>query len=231
MKRRLIKTTGILSAMALFLVTSLSCLAQDFSQLKSTIDNTGSCRIACITNSGACFMVAGPNGSARYNCPTELNNAFQNINSAGHTIVDAQITEQGAWVVLYGANGYATSGVPQSLNNKFKELNAGGYTFLSVAINDLDEWVVVTTTNISFSDNDLRNAIMEDTGSYGGVGSVCLNDDAMVVVYQNGYSTYGEVPSRLSNALSSSGINAFNITLAGDKWVICDANGSYSYYM
>lgn len=211
--------------------TSSVNYAQDFSQLKQVIDNTRNCRIASITSSGVGVMITGTNGYATLRCPVDLDNRLKEVANAGHTITDVQITESGAWVLLFGANGFIVSGIPQSLNTKLQELNRAGHTFLSVTLNDSEEWAVVTTTNIYFSDSDLGDAATEDMSSYGNIHSVFLNDDAMIVIYANGYGIYGEVPATLKSALSNSGFNPTHITLAGSKWLISDNNGSYNYNM
>lgn len=211
--------------------STLVTFAQDFTQFKQAIDQYKSCRLATFTNSGCAMIVIGGNGFWMKGCPQAMNDQMNQIAAAGQTIVDVQVTEKQSWAVLYGANGYSTNGVPTSLNNKLKELNSGGQIFRSIAINDIGEWVVVTNTNIYFSDTDLQSAIVEDMGAYGNVVSVCLTDDAMLVVYDGGYGAYGEIPTTLSNSLGSLPFNPTDIAIAGTRWVAADNNGSYSYNM
>ncbi len=231
-----IKNTKQIATELLFILTccciSLSLSAQSSrTYIKNAIKEWGECRNFAITKSNGDLDLYGRNGCARSGCPDELNNTITKLNNAHEYIDDVQLTEDGRWLILYGNNGFRWNDIPYSLERKLREFNAKKEVVISVTFNDEGNWIVVTKNYISSSDNEIQQWLKEGMEQYGGVLTVCLTDDSIVAVFEEGYKFVGNVPETLKAALRKTKLDVFRLKIAGAAWFFADAKGNYEYNM
>lgn len=171
------------------------------------------------------------NGWAADGCPAGLTNALRELHDEGEYIDDVQLTENNKWLILYGNNGFRWYNIPYSLERKLREYNSNNEIVMSVTFNDNGDWIIISQDHYAASDESITNFLREGAHLYGMLWSACITDDAIVAVYENGYKTFGNVPSTLKNALNSTNINVFRLKIAGTSWFFADNNGRFNYYM
>ncbi len=222
---------GITLCAVLFCTTETMAQPRNRNFIKECIAEYGSCRNVAITKYNGDVMLYGRNGWAAEGCPKGLTDALNDLNDDGETIVDVQLTESGDWLILYGDNGLRWSDIPQDLEDKLREWNADGETITSVAFNDSGDWVAICESYVSSSDEDIQEWMVEGMDDYGTVWAACVTEDAIVLVYESGYSYLGEIPSTLEDALYETDLDVFYLKIAGDSWFMADKDGSYAYNM
>ena len=219
-------------ALLLFmLMGALTISAQSRSYIKEAIKKNGECRNVAITKTNGDLMLYGRNGCARSGCPKGLNDAIVELNNAQEYIDDVQLTENGRWLILYGNNGFLWNDIPYSLERQLREYNNEGETVLSVTFNDAGDWAIVSTEHVSASETWIQDWLKEGMRNYGMLWTVCITDDAMVAVFEDGYKFYGNVPETLKTALNKTRIDVFRLKIAGTAWFFSDGKSRYDYYM
>ena len=222
-----------LSLITVFVLSSAIVKAQprDRSYIKQQINYHNECRNVAITERNGDLMLYGSNGWAASGCPKGLTNALNALNEDGEYIDDVQLTENGRWLILYGDNGFRWNDIPYSLERKLREWNSSKEVITSVSFNDAGDWVAVCENYIAASDSDLQDWIAEGMEEYGAVWTTCITEDAMVVVYEEGFQTLGEIPSTLESKLTSTPIDVYRLKIAGEAWFISDGKSNYDYHM
>ncbi len=223
----------------LFLSVTFTCLtsteanaqSRDRSYIREQISRRGECRNVAITKTNGDLMIYGRNGWAASGCPSGLTDALDELTEDGEYIDDVQLTENGSWLILYGNNGVVWNNIPYSLEQKLKEWNRKKEVITSVTFNDAGNWIAVSTEHISASSPEVQEWIAEGMEKYGAVWATCVTDDALVVVYENGYRTIGEIPSTLGAKLNSTTIDVYRLKIAGSAWFISDGKSEYDYRM
>ena len=233
MKKRLFLSLVAMTALMLFIAVPTDTYAQGRNRnyIKERIDEHGECRNVAITKRNGDLMLYGENGWAASGCPKGLTDALRKLNDEGEYINDVQLTENGCWLILYGNNGIRYNDIPYSLEKKLREWNNKKEVITSVSFNDDGDWIAVSENYISASDSEIQDFISEGMDSYGGVWATCITDDAIVVVYEEGYRTVGNIPSTLMAKLKSTSINVYRLKIAGESWFISDGKSQFDYNM
>ena len=89
----------------------------------------------------------------------------------------------------------------------------------------------VDAEHFAASSDWLQDWVAEGADKYGMVWATCVTDDAAVVVYEEGYRFYGNVPSEMKSKLNEVDFNVYYIKIAGTAWFMSDGKGAYSYHM
>ena len=199
--------------------------------IKERIREYGECRNVAITKRNGDLMLYGENGWAASGCPKGLTEALRKLHDNGEYINDVQLTENGCWLILYGDNGIEWNDIPYSLEKKLREWNNNLEVITSVSFNDDGDWIAVSENYISASSTEIQDFVAEGMESYGGVWATCVTDDAIVVVYEEGYRTVGNIPSTLMSKLKSTSINVYRLKIAGEAWFLSDGKSQYDYNM
>lgn len=216
---------------ALFAI-SLPLQAQNSRQyVREKISYYGECRNVAITKYNGDLMLYGQNGYAASGCPSGLTDALDELNEQNKYINDVQLTDEGRWLVVYGDNGIRWNDIPYGLEQRLRQYNSNGEVITSVTFNDDNDWVVVTTEHISASDTKLQNWIKEGMDDYGKVWTVCLTDDACVVVFENGFRFLGNIPDDLRSALKNTSMDVYRLKISGSSWFFSDGKKKYQYHM
>ena len=205
--------------------------AQSRQYIRDAIDRWGACRNVAITRYNGDLALYGTNGYAISDCPQGLVDALDSLHDDGEYIDDVQLTENGRWLVLYGDNGIKWNNIPYSLENKLREYNREQEVITSVTFNDDGDWIVITTNYFSCSDTSIQEWMREGLESYGKIWAACITDDALVVVYEDGYKVIGNIPDSLRRALRETSLNVYRLKIAGTSWFFADQNGRYQYSM
>lgn len=227
--RLAIVMVGITMVMAMPFTADAQTRSREY--IRQQIREQNSCRNVAITKYNGDLMLYGTNGWAASGCPKDLTDALDELNSKGEYITDVQLTEEGCWLILYGDNGAIWNDIPATLEAKLKEWNKKQEIITSVTFNDMGEWIAVSTNYISASDEDIQDWIVEGMEDFGCVWATCITDDALVVVYEGGFGTSGNIPSTLTKCLKTTDINVYRIKIAGEAWFISDGKREYDYNM
>ncbi|MCM1031336.1 MAG: hypothetical protein NC410_07870 [Oscillibacter sp.] len=226
------RITHTLKFVLIFTTIVLNLSAQNSRAfIRDAIAKWGECRNVAITRTNGDIALYGGNGCSLSGCPAKLDSEIRELNKNNKYIDDIQLTEEGRWLILYGNNGFVWNDIPYSLEQKLREFNKDGEIVTSVTFNDAGDWVVVTTEHISSSDNRIQNWLKEGMDAHGGLWAVCLTEDAMVAVFEKGYSFLGNVPNSLKTALKQTKLNVYRLKIAGSAWFFADKHGSYQYNM
>ena len=209
----------------------LSAQPRDRSFIRQQIDRYGECRNVAITKYNGDLMLYGSNGWAASGCPKGLTNALDELNKNNEYIDDVQLTEDGRWLILYGDNGFRWYDIPYRLEQKIREWNSKNEVINSVSFNDDGDWIAVSDNYVSSSDSRLQEWIVDGIEKYGKVWATCITDDAIVVVYEEGFRFLGDMPSTLERALDTTDINVFRLKIAGEAWFFSDGRRRYDYHM
>ena len=216
-------------AIAMLCTIQVSAQSRDF--IRKQIDKWGECRNVAITQTNGDLALYGKNGYAHSGCPEDLNQAIVSLNEANLYIDDVQLTEEGRWLILVDNNEAVFNGIPESLKNRLNKYYEADEVVNSVTFNDDGDWIVITQNYVTTSDPDLTNEITKGCEKMGKVWAACLTNDAMVIVYENGYKMSGNVPSTLEDALDNVEFNVFRLKIAGECWFMADVDGNCSYDM
>lgn len=218
---------GILS-----LITICSFAQSSREYIKEQIKHHDNCRNVAITRTNGDVMLYGRNGWAANACPTGLTNALYELNQNDEYIDDVQLTEDGSWVILYGNNGLRWHNVPYSLEIKMKEYNENSEVITAITFNDAGDWIIITTEHFSASETWIMDFLKEGMNIHGGILTACISESGMVIVYENGFRTYGDVPQTLRNAISEEkDIDIYRLKFAGTSWFYADKKGVFHYFM
>ena len=209
----------------------LNGLSQSREYIRNQIEYQGSCRNVAITKTNGDLMLYGQNGWASSGCPKGLTDALSELNGKGEFIDDVQLTESGRWLILYGNNGIRWNDIPYSLEQQLREFNKDKEIITSVSFNDAGNWIVVTTDYYCASDARVSQWLEEGNKKYGKIWATCITDDAIVVVYANGYQFLGDIPSTLQERLRSTRMDVFRLKIAGESWFFSDGENEYDYRM
>lgn len=233
MKKNLFLSLHAIIAFMLFIAIPSDADAQGRNRnyIKERIREYGECRNVAITKRNGDLMLYGENGWAASGCPKGLTEALRKLHDNGEYINDVQLTENGCWLILYGDNGIEWNDIPYSLEKKLREWNNNLEVITSVSFNDDGDWIAVSENYISASSTEIQDFIAEGMESYGGVWATCVTDDAIVVVYEEGYRTVGNIPSTLMSKLKSTSINVYRLKIAGEAWFLSDGKSQYDYNM
>lgn len=202
--------------------------------IRDCIKNWGECKTVAITKSNGDLALYGGNGYAYRGIPSQMESALQQLHDRADkvSLTDVHLTEDGRWLILYGSNGFYRSGLPQSLDNKLSTWNEAGEKILAAAFNDSGDWIAISDEHFSASEDWILDWLNEGMQKYNSLLSVCVTDDAMIAVYENGYRMYGNVPEDLKAALRETEWNVYHVKVAGTAWFISDKSGSrYRYKM
>lgn len=226
------KTTIYRFAVLVFsLAIAISASSQGRSYIRQQIEESGSCRNVAITKTNGDLMLYGRNGWAATGCPSALTKKLRELHDDGEYIDDVQLTESGEWLILWGDNGMSWSNVPYSLERKMREYHDRGDVITSVTFNDNGDWLIISKEYYAASSTAMLSFVEEGADLYGQVWAACITNDAMVVVYERGYRTIGNVPDGLGAALKETSMDVYRIKIAGSAWFFADKNGSYRYHM
>ncbi len=220
-----------ITALSLTIVLPLSAMAQSRDYIRKQISLHGQCRNVAITKYNGDLMLYGRNGWAASGCPSGLTDALDKLNDQEEFIDDVQLTDQGRWLILYGDNGVMWSNIPYSLERKLREYNSDGESITSVTFNDDGDWIVITTEHISSSSSSIQEWMADGMDDYGGVYAACVTDDAIVVVYEDGYRFFGNIPSDLKSNLQKATFDVYRLKIAGESWFYSDGVNKYNYHM
>ncbi len=225
------KLSLLILFLSLFLSIKIGAQTRDRSYIKQQIRYHNECRNVAITKYNGDLMLYGKNGWAASGCPKGLTDALDELNDDGEFIDDVQLTESGRWLILYGNNGIRWNDIPYSLERKLREWNSQSEVITSVSFNDDGDWVAVSHNYICASDSRIQDWIGEGMNLYGGVWATCITDDAIVVVYEKGFRTLGDIPSTLNSRLKQTSIDVYRLKIAGDAWFFSDGKSEYDYNM
>ena len=216
----------------LFTVFSVGTgFAQGREYIRNAIDRWGGCRNVAITRYNGDVALYGTNGYAISDCPKNLTDAIDRLHDDGEYIDDVQLTEDGSWLVLYGDNGVIWYDIPYSLEDKLREYNKREEVITSVTFNDSGDWIVITTNYFCCSDSDVQQWMKDGMDRYGQIWAACITEDALVVVYEEGYKVVGDIPDSLEDALLETSLDVYRLKIAGSSWFFADKHGRYQYSM
>jgi len=204
---------------------------QDRSFIRQKISQVGGCRNVAITRHNGDLMLYGQNGWAASGCPKSLTDALDKHANNGEYIDDVQLTEEGRWLILLNDNEFQWNDIPYSLEKQLRYFNELGEIVTSVTFNDSDDWIVITTEHFIASDQEIMDLLAEGAQEYGQIWATCITEDALVVVFEQGYYTFGNIPPTLSDALQATDIDVYRIKIAGDAWFFSDGSNDYDYNM
>lgn len=220
----------------LFLVLALASftgLAQDGgrSYIREQIEKRDRCRNVAITKTNGDLMLYGRNGWAASDCPDGLTEALDELNEADVFIDEVVLTEDGRWLILYDDNGIRYYNIPQDLLEDLLDYQEKDEVINSITFNDEGEWLVITGNHVSASSRNITDYVLEGQDTYGPVWTACITDDAMVVVYRDGFKVVGDIPDTLEKALTDTDIDIYRLKIAGQSWFFSDGEDEYDYLM
>lgn len=218
---------------ALLLCMWLPSAAQNSrSYIKEQIKEWGSCRNVAVTLTGGDIALNWNNAYAASNIPSALKEQLSELNDDQEYIDDVQLTENGRWLILYGDNGFVWNDLPVDLEAALQEYNTDGEVVTSVTFNDEDDWIVISQSHVSASSSELLEIIEDGIEEYGQLWAAHLTDDGLVLCYERGYHTLGNVPENLKEKLRETTIDVYRVKFLSDgTYFIADKDGRYSYYM
>lgn len=220
-----------LLGIVMLLCTTIFVYGGNRSYIREQIQLHNECRNVAITEYSGNLMLYGRNGWAGSGLPSGLSTALNELNRDREYIDDVQITDGGSWLILYGNNGFRWSNIPYSLEQRIREWNSSNEVITSVTFNDAGDWIAVSQNYISASSQWIQDWLAQGCDDFGQLWAVCVTNDAMVAVYQNGYKFYGNVPQSLRDALDGETRDVYRLKISGTSWFYADSNGSYRYYM
>lgn len=191
------------------------------------LDTVGTCSELAMTRTQGWVMVYDK-GWAAYDAPPACMNFMRAATRGGMVIRVCRITESGNWLVVAGANAFSyTVAVPQALKDKLMEMNQQSRFITSVDFNDYDEWVLLAGKDVFASDPATEAWIKEGINQFGRPLSVCLTEDATIVVFSGGYLSRGYVPATLKAWLAQPPFRIDCVRVFGDYWFIANGQGKY----
>ena len=211
--------------------TTANAQSQDRSFIREKIEEVGECRNVAITKTNGDLMLYGQNGWAADGCPEGLIDALDELTEDGEFIDDVQLTEDGAWLILYGDNGFVWNDIPEDLEDALEEFNDDAEIVTSVSFNDDGDWIIISTEHIQTSDEDVTKWITDGIEDFGSVWATCVTDDAVIIVYEEGFLYDGEIPESLEEKLSETDIDVYRLKVSGDAWFFSDGKSKFDYWM
>lgn len=204
-------------------------MAQDNSReyIRNTIQRWGQCRNVAITKTNGDVAIYGASGSG-YACkdvPASLAKTLGQLRDDDKYIDDVQLTEQGNWLILFGKNSIRYHGIPEDLKETLKKAISEDETITSVTFNDSGDWILISDEYVRSSNDALQEWLSEGMEDLGKVYAACVTDDAVIVVFQEGYKYYGTVPVDLLDALKDTTIEVYRLKVSGGSWFFADMKG------
>ncbi len=185
-----------------------------------------------ITMTGGDIALNKKNAYAYSGIPSGLANAIEELHDDGEFIDDIQLTESGRWLILYGNNGLQWYNVPYSLELKMREFNDNGEIITSITFNDNGSWIIISQEHISASSSGIYDWIEEGLEEYGQLWAAHLTNDGLILCFEYGYKTVGNVPENLKQKLREVSIDVYRIKFLPDgTYFIADKAGRYAYWM
>lgn len=219
----------LLMLMALIAASATAQTSREY--IRNSIKRWGECRNVAITKKNGDIALAGKHGYSYKNIPTGLANAIKEEANNDNFIDDIQLTDRGRWCLLYGKNGFRWSDVPYDMERAMRNANEEDETVTAVSFNDDGRWAVISEEYIRASD-DIREWISDGGDKYGQVWTICITDDAIVVVYEEGFKYHGNVPEDLKQKLKNCDFDVFHLKISGSSWFFSNRDGSkYDYKM
>lgn len=198
------------------------------SDIASKIRSWGKCRLVAITESNGDVAINGGNGYTSNEIPSAMLKEIDEIRNMKETIQDITLSERGEYVIVWGNNGVRFSNnIPTGMYEALKDMNSKKETITSAVFNDNGDWIVISEQHYNASSQEILNLIKEGANKYGHVYSACLTNDALIIVYDKGYNSRGNIPESLGKALNDARINVYRIKIAGDSWFFADKEGNY----
>lgn len=202
------------------------------SALRSNITRSNQCSTGTLSFEYGAVAIFESNG---YYCtPTvsrTLSSKLKEINKAAGVINDVHIAENGKFIIIYD-NGKSWYGViPESVNSALNSISSST-EIRSVTFNEKGEYAITTSWNFK-SNNALYQAFYDDhIGEYRNLMSVTICGDGAVFCYSNGCYYVGKIPKSVETAIRefSSTPKFVKFNVHGD-YLICDADGNYSYLL
>ncbi len=205
-----------------------SIVSKSRSNIASAIRGWGRCRLVAITESNGDVAINGGNGYTSDGLPSSMLNDLKEIRDMKEVVQDITLTERGEYVIIYGNNGIRCSnGIPNAMYEVLKDMNSKREKIISAVFNDNGEWIVISEEHYNASSDSIRDMMKEGAQTYGGIYSACLTNNSLIVVFERGYRSRGDIPSSLSDAIGKTRINVYKIKLAGKSWFFADKEGQY----
>ena len=112
------------------------------------------------------------------------------------------------------------------MENQIRAYNEANEVINSITFNDAGDWVMISQNYVVTSDKEMTDEITNNCEEFGKVWAACVTNDAMVVVYENGYKMEGNVPSNLEEALDNVEFDVFRLKISGECWFMADVDGN-----
>ena len=197
------------------------------SDIASAIRGWGKCRVVAITEANGDIAINGTNGYTSNGLPPKMLDDIKEIRDKKEIIQDITLTEKGDYVIIWGNNGVRLSNIPDDMYEALKKMNSQNEIITSAVFNDNGDWIVISDKHYNASSQELVNFISEGAKNYGLVYSACLTNNALIIVYDKGYRSKGNIPESLSKAINGTNINVYRIKIAGNSWFFADKEGNY----
>lgn len=222
---------GILLAICAFLLGGGILSAQDERSPRdlaiAQMDTTGTCCELAMTRTQGWVMVYDK-GWAAFDAPDACKSFMRSATKGGLVVRVCRVTESGNWMVIAGSNAFSyTKDIPQDLKTKLMEMNKAGKYITSADFNDYDEWILLSGKDVFASDEATAQWIKDGAAQYGRPLSVCLTEDATIVVFTGGYLSRGYVPAALKAWLAQPPFRIDCVRVFGDYWFIANGQGKY----
>ncbi len=120
------------------------------------------------------------------------------INKSHDSINEVSISPNGKYYFIAHQGAMWSTRVPKEMNEKLKEYN--DETVIAASINDNGEFVIITNKHLYGSTTYLHNALIETKNRYGHIENVCITNNGIVVVAENGIYLHN-VPTRVYEKL------------------------------
>ena len=232
MKIVLRPTYAVLTALCfLFSISAVAQQLTDRDFIRKGIKEWGECRTVALTEKNGDVAVYGENGSARSGCPKEMDAALTELYTQKAFISDVVLTEKGKWLICYGHIGFMGNQMPKALHRELTAFNQQKEIVNTVTFNDKKDWIVVTDKHFSSSSKELQQLLSAGRQSYGPILTVCLSNDACVLLFEKGYKYTGEVPASLLKALDETQLKVHRLKICGNAWFFADKEGKFEYEM
>lgn len=223
------KYSRLVISFVLTLFVYLPAMAQtDREEIINCITEQGECHNVAITQTGGNAMLYGKNGWCAKDCPADFLEKLKELQEKGKQIKDFQITEEGRWFILWGDNGVSGHDIPQKLEEKIRLGNLFE-PITSISLNDVGDWVLITENYYSASSQSIMDYLREGEDNYGELWTVCLTDNALAAVYENGYRWFGDVPEDCKEAAREVPFDVYRIKISGTSWFMADKEGHCLY--
>lgn len=219
---------------ALLLCMWLPSAAQESrSYIKEHIKEWGSCRNVAITLTGGDLALNGLNEFAALDIPERLKQELIVLQNDGEYIDDVQLTEKGDWLILYGDCGVVYNNLPDGLVEMINYYNENKMVITTITFNDYGDWIIIAWDGFTASSTDIKDLIKNGQEEYGALISAHLNNSGLVLNFDRGYKTLGQVPDVVMEKLRETTFNVSRIKFLPDgTCFIADEKGErYSFYM